>query len=429
MREDLLHFIWKYGKLQFGELTTSGGEIIQIVEVGTHNMLEGPDFFDAKIVIDGQLWAGTVEIHVKSSDWYAHHHENDSNYNNVILHVVWEDDIAVFRKDNTQIPTLALKEYIPSGILDAYHKLFHQNKNKFINCGHEIGTVGDPIWGNWLDRLYFERLERKWDLISLLLEKSQNDWEKVLFIMLAKNFGSRINGEAFFGMARQLDFGMVRKIQDPLQLESLFFGMAGLLSQELQGDDYYDRLKKEFTYLGAKYKMVEHPHQKPQFFKLRPSNFPTIRLSQLANLYSREQNLFGRIISTQSLGDIYEVLSVSASAYWDDHYTFGKVSGSSRKKLTTKFMDLLVINTVLPIKIGYSKYIGNDVSEEIINIVSVIKPENNSIISKFRELKVRFPSAKEGQAILQLYNEYCIKNKCLQCAVGHGLLNQFNGKA
>lgn len=423
MREDLLHFIWKYGKLGCRELYASHGETIHIIEVGTHNMLAGPDFFNARIVIDGQLWAGTVEIHIKSSDWYAHHHERDPKYNNVILHVVWEDDIAVFRKDNTQISTLALKEYIPSGILDAYHKLFRQNKNKFINCGHEIGIVRDPIWGNWLERLYFERLERKWTLISQLLEETQNDWEKVLFILLAKNFGSRINGEAFFEMARQLDFRMVRKIRDPLQLESVFFGMAGFLSEDIQGDDYYDCLKKEFGYLVAKFKIVDCLHQKPQFFRLRPSNFPTIRLSQLAKLYSSEQNLFDKIISTQSLGDIYQVLSASASPYWDNHFTFGKISGSSRKKLTLQFRDLLVINTVLPIKIGYSKYIGTDMSEEIIHIISAIRPENNTIISNFRELKVRFPSAMESQAILQLHNEYCIKNKCLQCAVGHGLLN------
>ena len=426
MREDLLHFIWKYRKLQIGELSTSGGEIIQVIDVGSHNMLAGPDFFNAKIVIDGQLWAGTVEIHVKSSDWYAHHHEEDPNYNNVILHVVWDDDIAVFRKDNSQIPTLVLEQYIPPGLLEAYRKLFLQNDSKFINCGNEIEAVTPPIWGNWLERLYFERLERKWTLVSQLLKESQNDWEKVLFVMLAKNFGSRINGEAFFEMAKQLDFQMVRKIQNTFQLESVFFGMTGLLAQDIQGDDYYNRLKKEFDYLSAKFKILARPDQEPQFFKLRPPNFPTIRLSQLANLYSRERHLFGKIITAPSLEDIYKVLNVSASPYWDSHFTFGQVSGSSRKKLTTKFMDLLVINTVLPIKIGYSKYKGEDVSEEITNIISVIKPEDNSIISRYKELGVHFPSAMESQAILQLYNEYCVKNKCLQCVVGHGLLK---GKA
>lgn len=427
MREDLLHFIWKYGKLQSGELSTSNGETIQVVEVGAHNMLAGPDFFNAKIVIDGQLWAGTVEIHVKSSDWYAHHHEKDPNYNNVVLHVVWEDDIAVFRRDNSRIPTLVLEKYIPSGILDAYRKLFQKTGNKFIHCGNEIENIGHLVWDNWMERLYFERLERKWTVISQLLEESQNDWEKVFFIMLTKNFGSKINGEAFFEIAKQLDFHMIRKIQNStLQLESVFFGMAGLLSQDIQGDDYYDRLKKEFGYLKIKHQIADNPNQIPQFFKLRPPNFPTIRLSQLANLYVREQHLFSKIMAAKSLKDIYKVLDVSASPYWDTHFTFGKVSGGSRKKLTAKFMDLLVINTVLPIKIGYSKHIGNDVNDEIINIISLIKPENNSIISKFKELKVALPSAMESQAILQLYNEYCIKNKCLQCVVGHGLLN---GKA
>ncbi|HLT51373.1 MAG TPA: DUF2851 family protein, partial [Arenibacter sp.] len=233
--------------------------------------------------------------------------------------------------------------------------------------------------------------------------------------------------EAFFEIARQLDFQLVRKIQNStLQLESVFFGMAGLLSQEIHDDDYYNSLKREFDYLKTKFQIVDNSNQKPQFFKLRPPNFPTIRLSQLASLYFRERHLFGKIITAQSLEDIYKVLNVSASPYWDNHFTFGQVSGSSRKKLTTKFMDLLVINTVLPIKIGYSKYNGNDVSEEITNIISVIKPEDNSIISRYKELGVHFPSAMESQAILQLYNEYCLKNKCLQCAVGHRLLN---GKA
>src|SRR5690606_10189963 len=239
MREDLLHFIWKYRKLQSVELSTSTAEIIRVIDPGTHNMLAGPDFFNAKVVIDGQLWAGTVEIHVRSSDWYAHHHEKDPGYNNVVLHVVWEDDIAVFRKDNSRIPTLVLEQYIPFQLLDAYRKLFGESEGKFINCGKEIGTIESMVWGNWLDRLFFERLERKWTLISKLLDESQNDWEKVFFMILAKNFGLNINGEAFFEIARQLDFQLVRKIQNStLQLESVFFGMAGLLSQEIHDDDY-----------------------------------------------------------------------------------------------------------------------------------------------------------------------------------------------
>ncbi|MCM4169696.1 hypothetical protein KCTC52924_02294 [Arenibacter antarcticus] len=427
MREDLLHYIWKYRKLQVSNVYTSTNEPIRIMEVGAHNLLAGPDFFNAKIVIGEQLWAGTVEIHVKSSDWYAHHHEQDPNYNNVILHVVWEDDVNVYRKDNTIIPTLVLKNYISQEVLDTYLELFQQNGGKFINCGHAIENVSQLIWRNWLERLYFERLENKWLLVSHLLLESKNDWEKVFFIMLAKGFGLKINGDAFYEIAKQCDFSMIRKIQnDTLRLESAFFGLAGFLSQDIQGDDYYNSLKKEFEFLSTKFLISESQVQKPQFFRLRPSNFPTIRLSQLANLYFVQRNIFSKILAAKSIEELYRLFAVSASPYWDRHYTFGKESGSSPKKLSKKFMDLLIINTVLPIKIGYSKHFGEDIGEEIIQIMSGVKAENNSVISNFKSLKVSFPSALESQAVLQLYNDYCVKNKCLQCVVGHGLLN---GKA
>ncbi|MDX1363978.1 MAG: DUF2851 family protein [Arenibacter latericius] len=427
MREDLLHYIWKYQKFRMGGLFTSNNESVQVYEPGIHNLLAGPDFFNAKIEIGQQLWAGTVEIHIKSSDWYAHHHEQDPNYNNVILHVVWEDDVNVYRKDNTAIPTLVLKNYIPFQVLEAYKELFQQQKNKFLNCGNEIENISALVWGNWLERLYFERLERKWNLVDHLLKESQNDWEKVFFIMLTKSFGLKVNGDAFLEIAKNLDFSIIRKIQNNIiQLESALFGVAGILSEEIQGDDYYNKLEKEFLFLKTKFSLPDSPVEKPQFFKLRPSNFPTIRLSQLANLYYFQKNIFSKVLAAKSVEEIYELFAIKASPYWDCHYTFGKESGASPKKLTKKFVDLLIINAILPIKIGYSKHLGKDVSEEVIQIISGVKSEHNSVVDKFKGLKVVFPSAMESQAILQLYNEYCEKNKCLQCVVGHGLLK---GKA
>jgi hypothetical protein len=425
MREELLHFIWKYKKLQLGNLSGSKNESIQILDVGSHNLLSGPDFFNAKIQIDGQLWAGTVEMHIKSSDWYTHNHELDPNYRNVILHVVWEDDCDVFRSDNTVIPTLVLKDYIPSHILQEYQKLFYHKKGSFVNCGNEISNISDFILQNWLEVLYFERLERKTNLVDQLLTTSNNDWEQVFFMLLAKNFGLKINGEAFFEIANRTQFAMVRKIHDnTLQMESLLYGLAGFLDDGIIGDDYFDSLKREFTFLKAKFAFLDAPIQKPEFFKLRPSNFPTIRLSQLANLYTIHQNLFSKVISAKSAEDIYAIFDVSASEYWDDHYTFGKSSKKYVKKLTRKFVDLLIVNTVLPIKLKYAKHLGRDINEEIVTIISGITPESNTVISKFRTLELQFPSAKESQAVLQLYNEYCTKNKCLHCAVGHQLLNR-----
>ncbi len=427
MQEDLLHYIWKYKKLQLEDLLTSDGKTVSIVDVGTHNHLAGPDFFNSRIHIDGQLWAGNVEIHMKASDWYAHSHEKDPNYNNVILHVVWEDDASVFRSNNSEVPTLELKRHISKNILEAYQQLFDKKGIAFINCEKDIRDIEGFIFHNWLERLYFERLERKSNLVMELLHQSKNDWEKVFFTMLLKSFGSKINGDSFFTMAQALDFSVVRKTQsNVLQLESILMGMAGLLADDAIVDAYYISLKKEYQYLKNKFDIQDGNIQKPDFFKLRPSNFPTVRLSQLANLYFMHQNIFSKVIGASTLEEIYTVFDVSASEYWDNHFTFGKISKKSKKKLTRKFIDIIIINTILPLKFCYARHLGNDVNEGIVQIISNIKKEENGIVGSYITHGVKVKNAKESQAILQLYNEYCTKNKCLQCVVGNGLLSRNN---
>ena len=425
MREDLLHFIWKYKKLPLEGLVTSKNESVGIVNVGTHNHLTGPDFFNAQVRINGQLWAGNVEIHVKSSDWYAHNHEKDQNYNNVILHVVWEEDIAVFRSDNSEIPTLELKNYISDKLLGAYQDLFDKQGVRFINCEKDIGQVDSFIRQNWFERLFFERLERKSNFVFTLLKDSKNDWEKVFFILLLKNFGLKINGEAFLSLAKALDFSVVRKLQhDQSRLESVLYGMSHLLDENTITDEYYIRLKTEYRYLQYKFSLEEEGVQKPEFFKLRPPNFPTIRLSQLASLYHKHQNLFGRVMNATTLEEIYTIFDVAASHYWDDHFTFSKSSRKGVKKLTKKFIDLLIINTIMPIKFCYTQHLNEDANETIAAIASAIGKEENSIVSNFYKHGVSVENAMESQGVLQLYNEYCTQNKCLQCVIGTGLLTQ-----
>lgn len=408
-------------------MVTSKNELVSIVDVGIHNHHAGPDFFNSKINIDNQLWAGNVELHIKSSDWYTHRHEEDANYDSVILHVVWEDDTSVFRKDGSEIPTLELKKYIPQELLSAYQNLFDKKEKTFINCEKDINAIDSFIFQNWLERLYFERLERKSDLVLDLLKQSNNDWEKVMFTMLLKNFGLKINGDSFFSIANTLDFSVVRKIQNnPLQLESILYGLAGFLEDDTMVDSYYLDLKKEYGFLSNKFDIQKEGIQKPEFFKLRPPNFPTIRLSQLASLYSKHQNIFSKIIDATDLEEIYEVFNVSTNEYWNNHFTFGKISKKSPKKLTKKFIDLLVVNTLLPLKFCYAKHIGKEVNEEIITIVSKIKKEENTIISNFKTIGANAMNAKDSQAMLQLYNEYCTQNKCLQCIVGSSLLEGNN---
>jgi len=422
MKEDFLHYIWKYKKFDVLKLKTTLGEVVNLVSVGQHNLNSGPDFFNAQLEIEKQLWAGNVEIHIKSSDWFVHHHEVDKVYDNVILHVVWEYDTDIYRNDNTVIPTLELKQYVSTEALQNYQKLFSKSQ-KWINCENDFETIYDFVIQNWLERLYFERLERKFLDIEKLLKISSNNWEEVLFKMLAKNFGLKVNGEAFISISNSFNFSVVRKLQSNiLSLEALFLGQAGLLEEDNQ-EVYYLELAKEYQFLKQKFNLSNQNVTPLQFFRLRPPNFPTIRLAQLAMLYHEQQNLFSKIMEAKTKEDIYKLFQVSVSEFWKTHYTFTKTSKKSIKKITKSFIDLLIINTIIPIQFAYAKQHGKSVDENIVNLPQQIASEKNSIVDKFNNLKPVSKSALQSQALLQLKTEYCDKNKCLQCAVGNSLLN------
>jgi hypothetical protein len=422
MQEDFLHYIWKYKKFKIQDLKTTLGEAVILNSVGQHNFNAGPDFFNAQIKIGNQLWAGNVEIHIKSSDWFLHNHEQDQAYDNVILHVVWEDDTQVFRKDNSAIPALQIKDYVDKAMLENYKKLFSKN-NQWINCENDFAETEVFILQNWLERLYFERLERKSATIETLLETSKNDWEAVLFKMLTKNFGLKVNGESFFSIANSIDFSIVRKTQPKQQsIEALLFGQAGLLNENIE-DVYYLDLAKEYAFLKQKFNLKNHQITPLQFFRLRPPNFPTIRLSQLASLYHVHQNLFSKIIELNQLDDFYNLFKVSTSTFWETHYTFHKASKATAKTLSRSFVDLLLINTILPLKFSYAKHHGKTIDSNIIKLASEILSEKNSIIEAFNKLKNVSKTALQSQALIQLKTEYCDKNKCLKCAVGNQLLN------
>lgn len=423
MQEDFLHYIWKHKKFRFNNLETTTGESIVVTSVGQHNFNSGPDFFNAKIKVGDQLWAGNVEIHIKSSDWFVHSHEQDKAYDNVILHVVWEDDTEVFRKDNTPIPTLQLKDIVDVAMLNNYEKLFAK-QNKWINCENDFPSTDDFVLTNWLERLYLERLERKSETINTLLVASKNDWESVFFKMLTKNFGLKVNGESFFSLGQSIDFSIIRKTQsNPHVLEAFLFGQAGLLEQDIENAYYLD-LKNEYKFLKQKFGLQNNQVLPLQFFRLRPSNFPTIRLSQLANLYNKHQNLFSKVIELNEVEDFYELFKVSTSDFWETHYTFQKTSKTSIKTLSKSFVDLLLINTILPIKFCYAKQKGVEIDSEIIKIATAITSEKNNIISAFNNLKKVSKSSLDSQALIQLKTEYCDKNNCLKCAVGNQFLNR-----
>ena len=420
MKEDFLHYLWKFKKFDSLNLKTFNGEEITIVNVGQYLELAGPDFFNAQIVIGKQKWAGNVEIHLKSSDWYVHHHERDEAYENVILHVVWEHDTEIFRSNNTEIPVLELKTYIDAATIANYQYLMAPKS--WIYCEKQLRDIKEFTLKNWQERLFFERLERKSNPIFELLKRTNNDWESVLFCLLAKNFGLNTNGEIFFKIAQTISFSTIRKESFEVEnLEALLLGIAGLLDAEKE-DNYFKDLKFRYFYLLHKYQIEKKVFEPVQFFKHRPDNFPTIRLSQLANLYHVQLNLFSVISTLNSVKNIFEVFNVSASEYWQNHYQFDKESPKKKKKLSKSFIDLVIINTIIPLQFAYAKSQGKEISEDLIQLINGVAPEKNAIIDKFGSFGIKAENAFETQSLLQLKNEYCNKSRCLECAFGMELL-------
>ncbi|WP_395052591.1 DUF2851 family protein [Flavobacterium sp.] len=420
MKEDFLHYVWNYKKFDFSNLKTTQNENLTIINSGFYSQLAGPDFFNAQISIDNQKWAGNIEIHIKSSDWYVHNHEKDQNYDSVILHVVWEHDTPIFRKDNSEIPVLEIKNYISKEELNNYQSLI--TPKSWIFCEKQLHNVDDFVIKSWQERLFFERLERKSQPIQDLLKETENDWEAVLFIMLAKNFGLNTNGETFFKIAKSITFSLIRKeALEVLYLEALLFGQADMIPINAE-DNYSKELKSWYNYIALKYKIIKPTINEVQFFKHRPDNFPTIRLSQLAMLYHLQRNLFSKIIEAKTSQELYHIFNLSVSDYWKTHYNFDKESPKKNKSLTNSFINLLIINTIIPIQFAYSKSIAKENSEKIIEFLTTIPSEKNSILDKFSSFGLKSKNAFEAQSLLQLKNEYCNNKKCLQCAIGIDLL-------
>ena len=422
MKEDFLHYVWQFKKFDVLNAKTVQGDAITIINSGQYLQKAGPDFFNAQLTIGSQKWAGNVEIHLKSSDWYIHNHEADTAYDNVILHVVWEHDTEVYRQDNTEIPVLELKHYMSKDVLNSYNAL--AAAKSWIYCEKELENIDSFTFANWKERLFLERLERKAFPVIQLAQATGNDWETVLFSFIAKSFGLNTNGDIFYKIAQSLPFSVVRRESFEFEnLEALFFGRAGLLDKDHE-DVYFKDLRSRYDYICHKYRLDKVYVDPLQFFKHRPDNFPTIRLSQLAQLYHKHQNLFSKLTQGGSVEEFYKIFEVQASPYWQTHYAFDKESSKKRKMLTSSFVDLIIINTIVPFKFAYERNIGKENPENLLELLKSIGPEKNAVIDKFMQFKVDVQSAYDTQSLLQLRNEYCAHKRCLQCAVGLELLKK-----
>jgi hypothetical protein len=441
MREDFLHFLWRTRQFDVSDLKTTDGEPIEILDFGDYNALDsGADFQNVKLKIGDWTWFGSVEMHLKSSDWLAHGHQHDAAFGSVILHVVFEHDVEIFRNfkdskfqisdantvpvssESNRIACLELKNRVPEGIFKKYWGIMHNAH--WIPCQFHFHQVSDLTKQKWLERLAVERLERKSKEIEAALTRNNDDWEETFWQFTARYFGSKVNAEPMEMLARSLPHRVLAKHKNQLfQIEALLFGQAGFLEKEVN-DDYLKRLKKEYQFLKTKHNLVEPvPLAAWKFGRLRPPSFPTIRLAQLSGLIHQSLHLFSKIIDTKAAEDLPAFFEVEVSAYWRDHFVFDTPSVSSPKRLGSDAIDVLLINNVSPFLYTYGKLRGDEsLKDRALFLLEKVKSEKNTVVDGWKDLGFKASSAADSQALIQLKTTYCDAKKCAACAIGNSIL-------
>ena len=419
MRESILHYVWQHKLFTAQQLVTTEGEPVDVIDVGKHNTDAGPDFFNAKIRIGETLWAGNVEIHTRSTDWHRHSHHSDKAYNSVILHVVSEVDGKIFRADGAKIPQLVL--VYPKHIAENYDRLI--TEQKWIACEDKIAAVPGIVIESWKNALLTERLEQKMQAITTLLTESNQHWEEAFYITLARNFGFGTNSQAFESLAKSVPLSVLGKHKDQLlQLEAVLFGQAGLLTDDAT-DEYAARLKQEYSFMKAKFGLQPINASQWKLLRLRPDNFPHVRIAQFASLIHSSSKLFSKIVDQPEMEYLRSIFVCEPSDYWKRHYLFSHESPVRDKKLGTQSINVLLINTVVPFLFCYAQQKNNHtLKDKALQLLEQLPSERNAIITAWQKLGINSASAYDSQALLQLKKQYCDDKKCLRCRIGHKVL-------
>jgi hypothetical protein len=425
MKEEFLHYLWKYSLYCTDKLVDPEGQLIEVIHPGEYNRDSGPDFFNARLRIAGTEWAGNIEIHTRASHFETHGHNRDHAFDNVILHIVAESDKRIRNARGEEV--LTSKIVFDNSLFEKYTDLI--NNPYIIACQGEIEKLDSFFIRHWLHSLLVERLLEKSESITRVLSETGNDWEETFYRILSRYFGFRVNTEPFEMLSSIVPFKIIRKhIDNRFQIEALLFGSSGMLDEGLFrnaiDDDYYKGLIREYKVLSAKYSLRPIHGWLWKFSKLRPVNFPTIRISQLAAMLSFTGGMFSKVVEAKNIKTLRKVFEVSASEYWDDHYVFGKKSRKIKKSAGTVASDILLINAVIPVIFVYGKSRDNvEVYERALSFLDEIKAEENSILSDWKKAGVEAGSAFDSQALIQLRNEYCKKRKCLDCRIGSRLIS------
>ncbi len=421
MNEDFLQFVWHTRRFDQQSLSTTEGAPVQVLNSGTWNKHDGPDFLDARVKIGETLWAGHVEMHTRSSGWMRHGHQSDPAFENVILHVVFEEDEPVRLNNGSRIPCLEMKGRIPDRLWTRY--LQWQHGRHWIPCQSMIGQVGALHRSMWLDRLLVERLQTKTAAVKDRLAANGNDWEETFYQFLARNFGLTANAGAFEELAMSIPQRILARHKDRLtQLEALLFGQSGLL-HDAPEEEYTRRLRSEYEYLRKKYKLTPLPATRWKWGRLHPPNFPTVRLAQFARLVQQSAHLFSKILEIETQNDVEQLFCVQLDGYWQTHFTFGKPVDRGPKRLGTDTIRLLTINSIAPFLFLYGSTMGEEAyKDKALQLLEELPPEKNHIIKTWGSLDWKAANAFETQALLHLKKHYCDQRQCLHCAIGAELL-------
>ena len=420
MNERLLQFIWQFQYFNKQQLATSQGEVLQIEKPGTWNHHQGPDFSEAIIRIGATKWVGNIELHLRSSDWFRHHHTADSNYSNIILHVVWEEDVPVYDRNNNVIPTLVLQNRITKMLLDRYRQMMETTVT--VPCHSFLPVLSNLAWSAWKERLAAERLERRSANVLLLLKQSNQHWEEVFWWLLAANFGIKVNTALFEQVAQSLSVTLLSKHKNQIhQLEALLFGQANLLSGEYT-DEYALLLQREYRFLQKKYHL-QPVNQQPAFLRMRPAAFPTLRLAQLAMLVNNSSHLFSQVKEIKDIKKVLDLFMITANDYWHYHYHFDEATVYQPKHLGKQMAENILINTVIPVLFAYGLHSKEELyKDKAIHWLYQLTAERNQVTKKWEQLGIPHKSALDSQALIELTNNYCTVRRCLDCAVGNKIL-------